>query len=138
MTPLENHKNERRAKVRFEIQRELRYQVRIRGKSVHSGSGRTVDIGSRGVAFQTEEPLNAGMAVELSISWPALLDEVCPMRLRVSGRVVRADGRMAVCSVDKYEFRTQGTELAPTLRQRAAALQSWMVRVPPGASVARA
>jgi hypothetical protein len=130
--------NERRAKARFEIHRELRYHVRARGKSVQSGSGRTVDMGSRGVAFQTDQALVAGAFVELSISWPALLDEVCPMRLSVSGRIVRTVERMAVCSVDKYEFRTQGTEQAPTLRQRAAALQGWMVGVPPGPTVASA
>ena len=138
MTPLENHTNERRTKIRFEIRRELRYQIRVRGRSVQAGSGSTIDIGSRGVAFLTNQPLVAGAAVELSISWPALLDEVCPMRLSVSGRIVRTEGRMAVCSVDKYEFRTQGMAQAPTLGERAAALRGWMVGVRPPPSVARA
>ena len=138
MTPFENHANERRAKVRFEIRRELRYHIRVRGKSVQSGSGRTLDMGSRGVAFHSDQPLVPGTLVELSISWPVLLDEVCAMRLSLMGRVVRTEGLMAVCTVDKYEFRTQGAEQAPTLRQRAAALESWMVGVRPGPSVARA
>lgn len=95
-------------------------------------------MGSRGVAFRADPPLEAGTSVELSISWPALLGEVCPMRLSVSGRVVRTEGLMAVCSVDKYEFRTQGAAQAPTLGERAAALQSWIVGVRSGPSAARA
>jgi hypothetical protein len=90
------------------------------------------------VAFRSDQPLVAGTFVELSISWPALLDEVCPMRLSVSGRVVRAEGRMVVCTVEKYEFRTQGTAHARTLGERAAAMQNWMVGVRSAPSVARA
>jgi hypothetical protein len=95
-------------------------------------------MGSRGVAFRADQPLAAGTSVELSISWPALLDEVCPMRLSVSGRLLRVEGGIAVCTVEKYEFRTQGAAQPSTLVERAAALQSWLVGARPGASAARA
>ena len=36
-----------------------------------------------------------------------LLEGSCPMRLIVFGRVVRSKGRLAACTADRYEFRTQ-------------------------------
>jgi hypothetical protein len=81
------------------------------GVVVASGNGRTVNIGSGGVAFMADDEMQPGAFVELSISWPVLLDESCPMRLIVFGRVLRTTGRRAVCTVDKYEFRTQSRTL---------------------------
>ena len=46
--------------------------------------------------------------MKLSITWPALLDDVCPMQLSLVGRVLRSDGCFAACTLDKYEFRTRG------------------------------
>jgi hypothetical protein len=63
-------------------------------------------MGSGGVAFFAEGELRPGAFVELSISWPALLDQTCPIRLIVFGRVLRGAGHTVVCTVKKYEFRT--------------------------------
>jgi len=35
-----------------------------------------------------------------------LLDETCPMRFIAFGRVNRSVGRLALCTIDRYEFRT--------------------------------
>lgn len=99
--------SDRRGKSRFKIRRELRYKLLHEGKVVEAGTGFTVDIGSGGVAFRSERMFTAGEYVELSISWPVLLEESCPMQLSVLGRVLRNEGQRSVCSVDKYEFRTQ-------------------------------
>src|SRR5947209_799482 len=117
---------ERRNKHRFAIQREIRYKVAEDGVVVSSGNGQTINIGSGGVAFGAEGALVPGAFVELSISWPVLLDESCPMRLIVFGRVLRAHGKKAVCSVDKYEFRTQSRTLQamPAVRSDGM-LQRW-------------
>ena len=132
--------NDRRTKSRFQIRRELRYKVLDKGKgrALQFGAGRTVDIGSGGVAFQADRPLAPGTSVELSISWPALLDEACPMRLSVVGLIVRVNGLQAVCTVDRHEFRTQGMLRTPALVQSDAALQRWMVGGRPKASAASA
>src|SRR5947209_19634180 len=98
---------DRRSKRRFVIERELRFKLLERGKIVASGTGHTIDMGSRGVAFEVDQPLKAGALVELSISWPALLDQSCLMRLIVFGHVLRGGVRCAA-SIDRYEFRTQG------------------------------
>jgi hypothetical protein len=119
-------RNERRNKVRFAIQREVRYKLAEDGIAVSTGSGHTINMGSGGVAFGTESQLAQGGYVELSISWPVLLDESCPMRLIVFGRVLRSTGRKAVCSIEKYEFRTQARTYQQTTTIRTdTMLQRW-------------
>ncbi len=66
-----------------------------------------MDMSSSGVAFLGQHPARPGQLIELSISWPVLLNDTCPMRLIVFGRVVRCMGFRTACTVDKYEFRTQ-------------------------------
>ena len=98
---------ERRASVRFPTLHELRYKVLERGSIVCSGSGVTHDISSGGVAFTADHPLWAGALVELSINWPAKLDNGCPLCLFVIGKVVRSHQRQSVCTIEKHEFRTK-------------------------------
>jgi hypothetical protein len=99
--------NDRRAKHRFAIERELRFKVLDGHRPTTIGIGNTRDISSGGVAFVTMTKLVPGTLMEISISWPVLLDETCLMRLVVLGRVVRTHRQVVACTVDKYEFRTQ-------------------------------
>jgi len=119
-----NKVEERRSKHRFGIQRELRYKLLEDDRIVASGLGNTIDIGSRGVAVATECRLKPGALVELAVSWPVLLDETCPIRLIVFGRVLRSNGRKAACTIDKYEFRTQ----ARTFQAAAAVHSDFMLQ----------
>src|SRR5215470_19633527 len=98
--------DERRSKSRFDMQRELRYKMTGDGMPAATGTGHTLNLCSNGVAFVAEHVMQAGAFIELSINWPVLLDDNCPMRLNVFGRILRAEGMEAVCSIDKYEFRT--------------------------------
>jgi len=98
--------NDRRAKHRFALERELRFKV-LNGEGPMTGIGNTIDISSGGVAFETVTKLLPGTLMEISISWPVLLDDTCLMRLVVLGRVVRTRRQVVACTVDKYEFRTQ-------------------------------
>jgi hypothetical protein len=118
--------SDRRSKSRFKIRRELRYRLLREGNVVEAGSGLTVDIGSGGVAFRSDRVFSPGEYVELSISWPVLLEENCPMQLSVLGKVLRCQGQRSVCSVDKYEFRTQArvARHASPIRNDAV-LQRW-------------
>jgi hypothetical protein len=123
---LMKREHERRNKFRFAIERDVRYKLAEDGVVVAAGVGQTRDIGSGGVAFVTEKPLTPGGYVELSISWPVLLDETCLMRLIVFGRVLRCTGRKAVCTIYKYEFRTQSRSFQPSAPIRSdGMLQRW-------------
>ena len=117
---------DRRRKFRFPIRRELRYKVLAGGTIVDSGTGQTINLGSGGVAFSIDHELKSEAFIELSISWPMLLDNTCPMRLIVFGRVLRSQGRKSVCTIDKYEFRTQAkTFQAAGAMRNDSMLQRW-------------
>src|SRR5215471_5179150 len=117
--------NERRTKFRFPIERELRYKMAEQGVVIATGSGKTSNMGSGGVAFTADQDLTAGALVELSVSWPALLNNQCPMRLIVFGRVLRCTGTKTVCTIDKYEFRTQARTIEHTAIRSDGMLQRW-------------
>ena len=47
------------------------------------------------------------------MTWPARLNDVCPMKLMIYGCVVRSDREGAALAIERYEFRTQGTAPVP-------------------------
>jgi hypothetical protein len=98
---------DRRTKKRFPFQREMRYKILEHNLSAGVGTGQTVDISSGGVSFTADRSLPADAMVEISMSWPVTLDNECPLRLVVKGRVVRNEGNAVACTIDKFEFRTQ-------------------------------
>jgi len=99
---------DRREDRRYPIALELRYKLIRRRRVLETGTGRTIDLSSGGILFETDHPLPAGLNVELSIEWPALLHDVAPMRLVVTGRIVRTDRMRAALRTVQHEFRTQG------------------------------
>jgi hypothetical protein len=126
MEPKTRQQSDRRSKYRFKIQREIRYKMLHDGAMIASGTGHSIDVGSGGLAFAAELPLKPGAFVEVSMSWPVLLDQTCPMRLIAFGRVLRNSGKKNVCSIDKYEFRTQArTFLAEAAPRSDGMLQRW-------------
>jgi hypothetical protein len=52
--------------------------------------------------------LEEGQVVELEVSWPALLNDVLPLKLVAHGRLIRIEERRAVIAIEKYEFKTRG------------------------------
>jgi hypothetical protein len=101
---------DRRSSDRFPIEREVRYKM-LDGKTVlRSGAGMTLDMSSGGILFTSEQPLSAGGRLELSVNWPAQLDNSCPLKLVALGRIVRTEGVKAAIAIEKYEFRTQGSK----------------------------
>ena len=118
---------ERRLKSRFPIVRELRYKLLDNDIVAEYGNGETLDMGSGGIQFSTKQRLKEGCFVELSISWPVLLEDSCPMRLVVYGRVLRSTPSMAACTIDKYEFRTQARQVPVTRPERTDSIfQRWV------------
>jgi hypothetical protein len=107
------------------MQRELRYRLLEAEATVSSGVGRTMDISSNGVLFMAEHALRAGALVELSISWPVLLNEDTPVRLTTFGRVIRSSGFATACTIDKYDFRTQARARNPIPIRDDARLLKW-------------
>lgn len=102
----EKLKAERRHSDRFPIERELRYQAINKRGSEEAGEGKTINMSSCGVLFTCQHMLIPGRRVELSVSWPAQLNDKCALKLVARGRVVRfEEGRTAI-EIQQYEFRT--------------------------------
>jgi hypothetical protein len=98
----------RRRTTRFPVCEELRYRVMHKLSRV-SGTGKTLNIGSGGVLFTTEEQLPLGRTVELSVHWPAKLDGSCPLKFVAIGRVIRSEADIAAVRIERYEFRTRAS-----------------------------
>jgi hypothetical protein len=99
--------SERRVSTRLPIERDVRYKVL--GKRTgerESGSGKTFNMSGSGVLFTTESSLTQGDLIELTVSWPARLDNIVPLKLVALGRVVRSEKSQAAISIQRYEFRT--------------------------------
>jgi hypothetical protein len=100
---------DRRTKKRFHIEQDVRYKMLYGQRIAETGVGKTMNISSGGVFFTTENTLTAGMPVELSMNWPVLLHDSCPMKLMIYGCVIRTNERGAAVAIERYEFRTQGS-----------------------------
>ncbi len=132
---------ERRNKSRFSMQRELRYKVLRDHRVVESGTSKSINIGSGGVAFYLDHELAPGSLVELSIGWPVLLDNSCAMRLVTYGRLLRSRAGLCACTIDKYEFRTQARVMQTLPPRTDTIFCRWaenLRREKPRLSVARA
>jgi hypothetical protein len=92
------------------MDRDIRYRVLERKSSEPFQLGKTINMSSNGVLFTTDQFLNPGRYLELSISWPAQLDSKIALKLVARGRVVRTDQSGAAVQIHQYEFRTQGPQ----------------------------
>ena len=102
--------NDRRAAKRLTIEREVHYSVLNRREGEVEGTGKTVNMSSSGVLITTGEMLLPGRRLELSISWPAHLDNRCALKLMARGRVVRFEGNAAALEIMQHEFRTKSSK----------------------------
>jgi hypothetical protein len=98
---------ERRVPGRFPIEREMRFRMISKRQEV-VGSGRTVNMSSKGLLFRTDKTLTSGKRLEMAISWPAQLDNRCALKLIARGKIVRSEPGLVAVSIEQYEFRTLG------------------------------
>jgi c-di-GMP-binding flagellar brake protein YcgR len=99
--------SERRGTGRMDIEQDVRYRLLNKKEGDVESSGKTVNISSSGVLFTTDQALAPGKRMELSINWPAQLDNKCALKLVARGRVVRFAGGYAALEILQHEFRTK-------------------------------
>jgi hypothetical protein len=104
---------ERRSRYRYALEWNVQYKL---PQSHKIFPGRMRDISSAGVCFVSGDVLPAGTVVELSVNWPVLLLDVCPLKLVLKGRVIRSDERGTALRLFGHEFRTRGSEGANQTR----------------------
>ena len=85
----------------------MRYRVLSKRGDDEAGDGKTINISSSGVLFTSDRILLPGKRLELSISWPAQLNNKCALKLVARGRVIRFEPGCAAIEIQQYEFRTQ-------------------------------
>ena len=99
---------ERRATKRFPIEQEVLYKILDhRAVTPESGSGKTIDISSKGVLFGTTQRLRSGKRIEVAVNWPVPLEGGCLLKFVAVGRVVRSEESRAAVRIEQYEFRTR-------------------------------
>ena len=104
-----DNQSDRRAAKRLLIERDLHFRVLNSREGDAEGTGKTLNMSSSGVLFTTDQTLLPGRRLELSISWPAHLDNRCALKLVARGRVVRFEGNAAALEIIQHEFRTRST-----------------------------
>jgi PilZ domain len=104
---LKNLRLERRLHQRYPIALDLRYNLADERQITCLGSGRTLNISTGGILFETKDPLPSSGEIDLALDWPRLLDHGCPLKLLVRGRIVRSDERGTAVRMLRHDFRTR-------------------------------
>jgi hypothetical protein len=102
--------NERRTAPRYPIQLGLSFRLIQRNLTVDEGKARSLDISSRGIFMEVNRTFPTGALLELSLDWPLLRDGMYPLELRITGRVIRSNGRgtaVRALSHDACVFRVK-------------------------------
>ena len=102
----DTHRADQRAYRRYPIALDLEYTLLKRGRFERSGVGKVLNISSHGVLFESDDLLPVFGRMELTIPWPFQLDDVCPLKLVLRGRIVRSDGNGIAIKTEHHEFRT--------------------------------
>src|SRR2546427_11175718 len=102
-----NSDTERRSTNRFPIESELQYKLMGWKGATQTGTGRTLNMSSRGILFTMQSPLPRGERVELSVDWPAQLNEQCGLKLVALGKIVRSQAETAAILIERYDFHTR-------------------------------
>jgi hypothetical protein len=89
------------------IEQDVHYRVLNKKDGDQEARGKTLNMSSSGVLFTTEHILLPGRRVELSINWPAQLDQKCGLKLVARGRVVRFENGTVAIEIMQHEFRTR-------------------------------
>jgi DNA-binding NarL/FixJ family response regulator len=111
---------ERRTNARFDCHLAVSYQSLEKPFLSGQGTSETLNISSKGVLFRADEALEPGQLIQVSVDWPARLENQIPLKLVAEGRIVRNVKGVAAMTIEKYEFRTRRTP-APSNIQKPAA-----------------
>jgi hypothetical protein len=98
---------DRRRHPRYPFRLECHYKLFNEGMVTRTGSGRTVNISTQGILFESDHPLPDRGDIVLEIAWPALLDRVRRLKLVVRGRIVRNEGNAIGVRFKAYDFHTK-------------------------------
>ena len=108
---IEETATEHRSHQRYPIKLDVEYRILKKGR-VERGFGRTLNISSSGVFFETKSTVPSNGPIEVLLNWPFLLEGTCPLKLVMRGRIVRIDAKGVAIKFKHHEFRTAGIRRA--------------------------
>ena len=106
---------ERRNNARFPCRLAISYQTLERPLLTGQGTSETLNISSKGLLFRSDAAFEAGQLVQVSLEWPARLENQIPLKLVAEGRIVRSAQGQTAMTIEKYEFRTRRTPVAASI-----------------------
>ncbi len=98
---------ERRINARFPVSLGVSYQTLEQPIISGQGTSETLNVSSKGILFSSKENFQIGQLVQVSLDWPAKLENQIPLKLVAEGRVVRNSNGQTAMTIEKYEFRTR-------------------------------
>jgi hypothetical protein len=110
---LETHRADQRLHQRYPIELKVEYKLLKKGRVERLGNGRTTNISSGGIFFETGDTLPVQGRIELAMEWPFLLEGVCALKLVMRGRIVRKETTGIAVKIANHEFRTAGVRSLP-------------------------
>lgn len=117
MEPRSDNEGDRRSWPRYPVAAPIEYRV-IRGRCTATGQGKTINLSSGGVLFQSDQYVANGMRIELAIGWPVRLNDVAGLTLHVTGFTLRSQGKCAAVRILRREFRTRAVAGRPVVPLR--------------------
>lgn len=103
---LENPPRDQRLHKRYPIKLDVQYRLLNGHRLTEVGSGRTSNMSSAGIFFETKHVLPIRKPIELAIDWPFLLEGSCRLKLIVQGSILRSDAWGTAVEIKQHEFRT--------------------------------
>jgi len=103
--------DEKRSTRRFALK--LPLSVNYSEEAAAQKAAQTRDVSARGICFYLDSAVEAGAAIEFTLTLPPEITLTESIQVRCKGRVVRVDGsggdgKVAVAAViDEYEFLAQ-------------------------------
>ena len=92
--------------MQYPVAMELKYKTRARTPRV--GLGKTRWMSNRDVTFTTDQPMEQGTSLEISIAWPALLNDQVALQLVVEAEITSCQETEMRARILKHHFRTRG------------------------------
>jgi hypothetical protein len=105
MEPRRDNDGDRRSWPRYPFEAALEWV--IQGRRAATGRGKTIDVSSGGILFQSEKEVAEGVQIELAIAWPVRLSDVAGLTWHVTGRTVRSQGKCAAVKILHHNIRTR-------------------------------
>ncbi|MGA2711786.1 MAG: hypothetical protein ABSG41_01675 [Bryobacteraceae bacterium] len=113
---------DRRRKARYPLRLKLTFSAVT--PPICLGDGETLLISSKELLFTTNESFAIGQCLQVSMDWPALLENRIPLRLVVSGQVLQSGDGQATMTIDKYQFRIRGIEPSAATASQDVAIEA--------------